>query len=392
MNQPAPGRRFVGVSRVSAGGALYRLGPEGLSLVWVNPSRSVWMVGLGFAARGEGVVECEVEPPAGPWFGGWPFAGSSHSRWMLPEVLAWWNGRATTFLAFGPEGTPRSELEARLDRVEEQEPVTTRMPVRRLNDARAPYEQLVDRAVKALGSELSKLVVARTIELEADRDFSERSILKGLEARNQTAWTFLLRQPDGSAFLGASPELLADANGRVFRTDALAGTAAACEGEQLLRSDKDRREHQAVVDDLRARLDPFVTSLELPAQPVLKPVGAIVHLHTPITATLREGVSALEVASALHPTPAVAGAPRSRAIEWLAANEGLERGWYCGAIGARGAGSLTLAVGLRSATIRANRASVYVGAGIVKGSTPEGEWLETERKAKTMFDALGVES
>lgn len=360
-------------------------------MVWVNPSRSVWMVGLGFAARGDGSVACEIDPPAGPWFGGWPFAGPSAGRWVLPEVLAWWNGRTTTFLSFGPEGTARAELEARLDRVEEQDPIVTRTPVRRLNHDRGPYEQLVSRAVNALGNELSKLVVARTIELEAEREFSERSILKALEARNQSAWTFLLRQPDGSAFLGASPELLADAKGRVFRTDALAGTAALAEGEQLLRSDKDRREHQAVVDDLRARLDPFVTSLELPAQPVLKPVGAIVHLHTPIAATLRDGVSALEVAAALHPTPAVAGAPRKRAVEWLAANEGFERGWYCGAIGAGGADSLTLAVGLRSATVRANRASVYVGAGIVKGSTPEGEWLETERKAKTMFDALGVE-
>jgi isochorismate synthase EntC len=147
-----------------------------------------------------------------------------------------------------------------------------------------------------------------------------------------------------------------------------------------------------VVDDLRARLDGFVTSLEAPATPTLKRLPTLAHLHTPIVATLRDGVSALEVARALHPTPAVAGAPRRAALDWLSTNEGLERGWYCGAFGAMGGAGLCLAVGLRCAVVRETSATVYVGAGVVKGSTPAGEWEETERKAKTMLSALGVES
>jgi len=185
--------------------------------------------------------------------------------------------------------------------------------------------------------------------------------------------------------------LLCEAHGRSFSTDAVAGTAPADQSEQLLASDKDRREHQAVVDDLRARLDGFVTKLEVPSTPQLKRLASIVHLYTPITATLRDGQSGLEVARALHPTPAVAGAPRATSTKWLEANEGFSRGWYCGAVGAVGADSVTLAVGLRSALVRGNKATIYVGAGIVRGSTPEAEWLETERKAETMLAALGVD-
>jgi isochorismate synthase EntC len=55
-----------------------------------------------------------------------------------------------------------------------------------------------------------------------------------------------------------------------------------------------------------------------------------------------------------------------------------------------GPAGTTLSVALRSALISGSRAQVFVGAGIVRGSTAEAEWLETERKSKAMLPALGV--
>lgn len=396
MQQPPASQRFFAVSRVSDTGALLRLGAP-LSVVWSNPSRALWMVGLGVCAEGGGEVRLPVAVPAGPWFGGWgfdadrPWPGFEHERWVLPEVLAFWNGRETTLLAFGAEGTDPDVLHRRLDALVELEPQPARGPSRRREADRAGYEALVAQALEALGGELTKLVPARAIEVERETPFTEAAILKALEARNPDCWTFLVRGRDGAAFLGSSPELLCEASGRTLVTDALAGTAALDDAEALLRSDKDRREHQAVVDDLRARLDAFVASLEVPARPGLKRLPGLAHLHTPIRATLRDDVTALEVAKALAPTAAVAGAPRDRARVWLREHEGFARGWYGGAVGARGADTLTLAVGIRCALIRGPRATVFVGAGVVRGSTPQAEWLETERKARTMFAALGVD-
>jgi isochorismate synthase len=394
--QTRTNQRFVAVSRVSDEGALLRFGPD-LSVVWMNPSRSVWMVGLGVCAEGGGEVRLPVQPPAGPWFGGWAFdaqrvwGGFDRERWVLPEVLAWWNGRRTSWLAFGPEGTPPDVLERKLDAIYEVESTTTRAPVQRRGNGRTEYEALVSKALDALGPQLSKLVVARALEVESDEPIPERVVLKALEARNPQCWTFLIRGRDGSAFIGSSPELLCESTGRAFATEAVAGTASAAQAEQLLASEKDRREHQSVVDDVCARLDKFVMTLEVPSTPQLKRLASIAHLHTPITAILRDRQSALEVARALHPTPAVAGAPRNQAMKWLDENEGFSRGWYCGVVGAVGADSVTLAVGLRSALIRGKKATIYVGAGVVRGSTPEAEWLETERKAETMLSALGVD-
>jgi isochorismate synthase EntC len=116
----------------------------------------------------------------------------------------------------------------------------------------------------------------------------------------------------------------------------------------------------------------------------------LIHLHTPIRAFLREGVLPLQAARAMHPSPAVAGTPTEEAMVFLREKEPFPRGWYAGALGWGNAEELTLFVTLRSAKIRAKMAELFVGAGVVQGSCEENEWLETERKAQALLNALDV--
>jgi isochorismate synthase EntC len=91
----------------------------------------------------------------------------------------------------------------------------------------------------------------------------------------------------------------------------------------------------------------------------------------------------------MHPTPAVGGAPRRAALEWLEEHEALERGWYAGPVGfvdAEGGGEFSVA--LRSALLRADTARLYAGAGIVSGSEPAAELRETQLKLRAMLGAL----
>ncbi len=312
---------------------------------------------------------------------------------MLPEVLAWWDGARAWVAAFGPEGTSPSALRDRLAQIEEVEPVTDGAAVERKHSGnRADFRRLVDDAVSAIRQgQFSKVVVARAIEVTGSRELNERALLKSLEVRNQQSFTFLVRGNDGSAFIGSSPELLCEVKDGVLTADALAGTSSLDGVEALLRSDKDLREHREVVDGIRASLGPFVTALENAATPSLRKLPNVVHLHTSIRAELRPGVEALEVARALSPTAAVCGAPRAPAREWLRAHEGFARGWYAGAVGFTGPNGTMLSVAIRSALVRGNLATVFVGAGIVEGSTAEGEWVETEQKARTLLSALGVD-
>jgi isochorismate synthase EntC len=106
---------------------------------------------------------------------------------------------------------------------------------------------------------------------------------------------------------------------------------------------------------------------------------------------LRENVSVADLLTALHPTPATGGSPRTPALEFLRRHEGWQRGWYAGAVGCLGPGRADLAVGIRSALLRGEEAWVFAGAGIVAGSNSDAEWDETALKTRTMLDALGAE-
>lgn len=321
----------------------------------------------------------------GPWFGGWafdserPWEGFSSERWILPEVLAWWDGKQAWLAAFGVDKTD-AQLSARLDAVEEVEPSTTPIQFTTTPGDRAAWGALVESALVTINSgACSKLVLARVID--ARFEGSERTLLKSLEARHPQCWIFLVRGRDGQAFIGATPETLLESSGSEVAIDALAGTAPAGKGPELLTSDKDLREHAAVVRGIRESIAPFADRIALPDGPVIKSLANVEHLFTPIRATLKPGVQAIDVARALHPTPAVSGTPKQPSMDWLRQHEGFARGWYAGAVGTLGPRGVTLAVALRSVLLEGARARLFVGAGIVQGSTADAEWNETERKS-----------
>jgi len=401
MRQPPTSLAYEGLARPARIGALLRLGPEPLSAVWSNPSRGLHSAGLGVAGEGGGPVRwvsaAPPKPPPGPWFGGWafdatrPWTGFPGERWILPEVLAWWDGQQPWLAAFGKQGVGEAALERRLAAVEEIEPHTACLRARRRDGGQAGWRRLVEGALTAIeAGRFEKVVCARVIDVEADEAFHERAVMKALEARHKQCWSFLVRGRDGRAFVGASPEVLCEARDGVLSVDALAGTAAGGQGASLLLSEKNRREHRAVVDEIARVLAPFCSEVERPAAPAVKVLANVDHLHTPFRARLKAGVDPLVVARALHPTPAVAGLPRDPALAFLKGREGFARGWYAGAVGAMGEGGVTLAVALRSALLDGAKAQVFVGAGIVEGSRPDDEWLETERKARALLPVLGV--
>jgi isochorismate synthase EntC len=158
----------------------------------------------------------------------------------------------------------------------------------------------------------------------------------------------------------------------------------------LVASQKDRREHDLVVDAIRAALADCA-EVDAPAAPHVRVLRHVVHLHTPFRARLREPRHVLELAARLHPTPAVGGTPRELAIDWIRSREPVARGWYAAPVGWFDLdGNGELAVAIRSGVLAGNRAHLWAGAGIVAGSDPDRELAETEIKLRAMLGALGV--
>lgn len=91
-------------------------------------------------------------------------------------------------------------------------------------------------------------------------------------------------------------------------------------------------------------------------------------------------MSAQELLEALHPTPAVAGAPPA----FIREIEGFDRGWFAGPIGFCEPGGAMFAVAIRSALWVRGELTWFSGSGITKGSDFKSEWEETKQKSQVL--------
>lgn len=242
-----------------------------------------------------------------------------------------------------------------------------------------------------------KIVLARRREFELPGELTPLHVADRLRNAYPSCTSFSLTNGAGTGFVGATPETLLEVRAGKFFTEALAGSAPrgqsatedARNASALLHSDKDLREHRAVIDSIARRLGRLGIEAEIAKRPVVHKLPNVWHLRTPIAGTLPTGVHLLNVAGALHPTAAVGGVPREGVPERIRELEGFARGLYAGCLGwfdARGEGRML--VGLRSALVTGQRATLYAGAGIVAGSDPEQELAETETKFGALLRVL----
>jgi len=253
--------------------------------------------------------------------------------------------------------------------------------------SRAHYRHLVELALEAIErGELVKAVPCRSLRLERRPDVVR--LLATLRSTYPACATVGV-SIGTTSFVAATPERLVAVAGDRLHTAALAGSAPrhadpaidAALGQGLLTSPKERSEHAVVVDAIDHALQRLGMVDHHPADPVLLRLHGIQHLHTPIDAQLPRGIGLFDVVGALHPTPAVAGHPRGRSAELRSTHEGMDRGWFASPVGwLDSSGDGEFRVALRSALITDVDTTLYAGAGVVRGSDPSRELLETDVK------------
>lgn len=261
------------------------------------------------------------------------------------------------------------------------------------------WQELIEDALKRIGTgELLKVVAARQSHLRAGAPggFDAGAVLAGLASQYPECTRFAF-QRGAAVFLGATPEKLVERRGPKVLADALAGTSPRLPGsddaataQALLTDDKERREHQHVVAELRGTLAPHCTEVTTTPAPTVRRLRNLMHLWTPVKAELREDAHVLDLVARLHPTAAVCGVPRAAAARWIATRELTPRGWYAAPVGwFDGRGDGVFCVGIRSAVVELGQAWLFAGAGIVAGSDPAKEYRETAAKQRAMLAALG---
>lgn len=259
------------------------------------------------------------------------------------------------------------------------------------------FEAAVSRARQTIGAgRLKKIVLAREVQVHAPAPYDPGAVFGVL--RDAFRNCFVLCVGRGEATLiAASPELLVRREGQRVSTLALAGSTRRSAdpavdshlGEQLLRSESYREEHEIVVRRIERTLQPHSVWIAASREPALARIANIQHLATPIRAQLAAPMDAIELAGLMHPTPAVGGEPSSDALQLIPTLEGIDRGWYSGPVGWTDAtGDGEFCVALRCALLRGPVAHCYAGNGIVQESDPARELAETEIKLSALLPLL----
>ena len=268
------------------------------------------------------------------------------------------------------------------------------------------WTEIVERALTLIHQgHFEKVVLARALDVLADRDFDPFQILHVLRCEYPECISFLLDCGVGKTFLGATPEVVLQFQARGdrlwLRSDALAGSIHRGKsvqedkllGEHLLNSEKDMREHQFVIRSICDRLQSMGAEIDPQVKTSLLKLSNVQHLHTPITAQISDSdwLIALDILQQLHPTAAVGGEPRDLAVCFMQQWEACDRGWYAAPIGwLNGNGEGTFGVGIRAGYIQGDRARIFAGAGIVANSQVENEQSETTIKFAALLKALGA--
>jgi isochorismate synthase len=302
------------------------------------------------------------------------------------QLLADWMAAARQLTAAAWSGTPATNVAPQAPgtgQLQPQDPAWAG----RVGEALAAIERLP----------LEKLVLTRRVELPLAAAPELNRVLERLAARYPDAAVFAVHRA-GASLVGASPERLLSLEHGLVVADALAGSAprATCDdadqqlGGRLLGDPKERAEHEVVVREILAALEPLCTAVMASHGPELLRLSNVQHLASHVHGRVRPDVGVFELVERLHPTPAVGGAPRAAALDWLVHNGEAGRGWYTGGVGWLDDAGGDVWVALRCALLEGRAATLYAGAGIVAGSDPAQELLETGWKLQPMLEALGV--
>jgi menaquinone-specific isochorismate synthase len=266
----------------------------------------------------------------------------------------------------------------------------------RITSSRPPLEWCA--ALEAARDELragaaDKVVLAREVVVRADAPLPRAAILDRLERAYPSCMIYAV---DG--FVGATPELLVSRLGDIVRSHPMAGTTPrsadpttdARLAAALLASTKDREEHRITIDMVHDTLLRYCSYIDEEAEPSVVAMANVSHLATLVEGRLSSPpATAIELMTALHPTPAVCGSPRADALALIDRYEDLDRGPYAGPVGwVDAAGNGEWAVGLRCAVLDGSTARLFAGVGVVADSDPDAELAETQAKLQAVLAAI----
>lgn len=265
------------------------------------------------------------------------------------------------------------------------------------------YINLVEKTIKTIcNTDIDKVVLSRKEEIATEKN--PILLFKNALKLYENAFVYLWYHPKVGCWIGATPEILLETKNNRFKTMSLAGTKIY--KENIVWNDKEKEEQQIVTDFITKSLSDKNIQFSVENPFTLK-AGELAHIRTDIYGGFNKDNSKNNIKNileALHPTPAVCGLPKSKAMEFILSNEEYDREYYTGFLGELNSEvsrkknkrntenlayrftstSTSLFVNLRCMKILNKKAYIYVGGGITAKSNSVFEFEETCNKLNTM--------
>ena len=258
--------------------------------------------------------------------------------------------------------------------------------------SKTDYINHINKTIREINSGfLEKVVLSRLIIHKGEFKNDIPDIFYSICKLYPNAFVFLVKIYN-QFWIGASPEPLLSMDNGTVNTVSLAGTKQYKKDLLELNNwnEKELKEQEYVTLFIEKILSDFQISNYEKKGPYPKQAGHLLHLRTDITFSssyIKSNIG--KFIENLHPTPAVCGIPKSKALDYILKNEKHLREYYSGILGVVNMNEkLSLYVNLRSMKILNNRVQIYVGGGITSQSDPVEEWDETNSKAQTMLSVL----
>lgn len=255
------------------------------------------------------------------------------------------------------------------------------------SSTRKEFEILVNNIKEEINKkQFQKIVAARVVLKKRERRFDAVLFFQSLCGEYPSAFVSLVFIPQYGLWVGATPEVLLHVKNKQARIFSLAGTKADAKKEW---TEKEFEEQGLVTSYITNTFRSSSLGTPEVKGPVTTKAGNLFHLLTVFTLKSFEHKNWLQAVKSLHPTPAVAGLPKIKAVKYILKNEKTFRDFYSGYLGPLNLQTeINLFVNIRCLQVLEKNLAIYTGCGVTADSNARREWQETEAKAETLLRVL----
>lgn len=220
------------------------------------------------------------------------------------------------------------------------------------------------------------------------------ALYQNLLAKQPVPYPAYIKDKDFT-ILSLSPELFIKKQGSYIETRPMKGTWQRgknyfhdkLEQFRFQHDKKNRAENIMIADLLRNDLGRVAQNIRAPKLYEIAGYNTLFQMTSTVIAKIDQDIPLYTLFKALFPSGSVTGAPKIRAMQVIDQIETSPRHIYTGAIGYIAPNKdMFFNIPIRTILVQDNKAEMGIGGGIVWDSTSEGEWFESQLKAKFLVE------